>query len=158
MWDMAEDAKALVRDLIDRHKMPVTLYPGVAHACRTGGEVKAAHAYAERLRRDYGYDRTEPLDRAGIRALIGSDATRAARLTGARAICTVELCIGLAAAAAKAGAHIHERSEVHHIRHGAKTCRLHKLGQGDLRSSHSGRQRLSRRAGAEGGGARDAHQ
>ncbi len=28
LWDLAEDAKALVRDLIDEHAMPVTFHPG----------------------------------------------------------------------------------------------------------------------------------
>ena len=32
--------------------------------------MRHAHAYAEKLRRDYGYDQIEPLDRDGIRHLI----------------------------------------------------------------------------------------
>ena len=35
-------------------------------------EVRETHAYAEKLHRDYGYDQLEPLDRDGIRRLIGS--------------------------------------------------------------------------------------
>ncbi|OZA07395.1 MAG: oxidoreductase, partial [Rhodobacterales bacterium 17-64-5] len=69
LWDMAEDAKALVRDLIARHKMPVTFRPGVAHACYTRAEVRHAQAYADKLARDYGYAQTEVLDRPAIRRL-----------------------------------------------------------------------------------------
>ncbi len=121
MWDMAQDAKALVRDLIARHAMPVTFYPGIAHACRTEAEVRAAHAYAEKLQRDYGYSQLEPLDRAGIRRLIGSEAYAGGEIDrGAGHLHPLNLAIGLAQAAAKAGAHLFERSEVHQVRHGSK--------------------------------------
>ena len=42
---------------------------GIAHACWTDRQVVQAHAYAEKLRRDYGYDQIEPLDRDGILAV-----------------------------------------------------------------------------------------
>jgi gamma-glutamylputrescine oxidase len=73
LWDLAEEAKALVKGLIRSHDMPVPFRAGVAHACRSAAEVDAAHRYADRLRRDYGYTHLEPLDRAGIRRLIGSE-------------------------------------------------------------------------------------
>lgn len=121
LWELSQDAKMLVRDLIDRHAMPVTFHPGIAHACWTRSEVDHAHAYAEKLRRDYGYDQIEPLDRASIRRLIGSDVYHGGDLDhGAGHLHPLNFAIGLAHAATKAGAHIHERSEVHTIRHGAK--------------------------------------
>lgn len=121
LWDFAEEAKALVRDLIAVHGMPVTFRPGIVHAARTAAEVRDAHGYAEKLRRDYGYDLAEPLDRAAIRALIGSDAYLGGEIDrGAGHIHPLNFAIGLAAAAAAAGARLHERSEVHTIRHGAR--------------------------------------
>jgi gamma-glutamylputrescine oxidase len=121
MWDMAEEAKALVRGLIERHAMPVTFRPGIVHACRTEAEVRHAHAYAERLARDYGYGLVEPLDRAAIRRLIGSEGFAGGEIDrGAGYIHPLNFALGLAKAAAGAGATIHERSEVHAIRHGAK--------------------------------------
>jgi gamma-glutamylputrescine oxidase len=119
LWDLAEEAKALVRDLIDRHAMSCPFRPGVARACRTAREVAADHAYAERLRRDYGYDLTEPLDRAGIRALIGSDAFAGGGIDrGAGHVHPLNYAIGLARAAAAAGAVIHERSVVTEVAQG----------------------------------------
>lgn len=120
LWRLSEEAKDLVRDLIRDHAMPVTFHPGVAHACWSDGEVRDTHAYAEKLRRDYGYDQLEPLDRAGIRALIGSPVYKGGEIDwGAGHVHPLNYAIGLAAAAAKAGARIHEGSEVLNIRHGA---------------------------------------
>lgn len=121
LWDLGEDAKALVRSLIADHQMPVTLYPGVAHACWSDSEVRHSHAYADKLRKDYGYDQVEPLDLAAMRDLVGSNAYKGGDLDhGAGHLHPLNFAIGLATAAAKAGAHLFERSEVHSIRHGAK--------------------------------------
>ncbi len=121
LWDLSQDAKQLVRDLIDRHRMPVTFYPGVAHACWSDAEVRAAHDYAEKLHRDYGYDQIETLDRAGIRRLIGSTVYRGGEVDrGAGHIHPLNFALGLARAAAAAGASLHEGSEVTIIQHGPK--------------------------------------
>lgn len=122
LWDMAEDAKALVHDLIRAHAMEgVDWRPGVAHACWSDAEVRDLHLYAEKLRRDYGYDKLEPLDRDGIRALIGSEVYKGGEIDrGAAHLHPLNYAIGLAKAAAAAGAQLHERSEVLEIRHGAK--------------------------------------
>ena len=121
LWDLGEDAKALVRRLIDAHAMPVTFRPGVAHACRTDAEVRLDHAYAEHLARRYDYHEVEPLDRAGLRALVGSDGFAGGSLDrGAGHIHPLAFALGLAQAAAGAGAVIHERSEVLRIEPGAR--------------------------------------
>jgi gamma-glutamylputrescine oxidase len=121
LWDMAQDANALVRGLIDRHAMPVTYRPGIAHACWTDAEVGHAHDYAARMGRDYGYDKIEPLDRAGIQGLIESPVYKGGDIDhGAGHLHPLNYAIGLAVAAAKVGVRIFERSEVHHINHGPK--------------------------------------
>ncbi|PZQ96766.1 MAG: FAD-dependent oxidoreductase [Cereibacter sphaeroides] len=121
LWDLSEEAKALLRGLIDRHAMPCAFRPGVAHACWHESEVGHAHAYAEKLRRTYGYDAVEPLDRAGIRALIGSEAFAGGEIDrGAGHVHPLNYAIGLAQAAARAGVTIHEGSLVESIDHGAK--------------------------------------
>jgi gamma-glutamylputrescine oxidase len=121
LWDLAQDAKALVKTLITHHDMPCTFYSGIAHACWSDTEVRDTHAYAEKLHRDYGYDQLEPLDRAGIQALIGSKAYRGGEIDrGAGHVHPLNYAIGLARAAQKAGAVIHEMSEVTKITEGAK--------------------------------------
>lgn len=120
LWDMAEGAKALLRDL--SADMPgVDWRPGIAHACRTEAEVRDAHAYAEKLRRDYGYDQVEPLDRDGIRRLIGSRAYVGGEVDrGAGHIHPLNFALGLARKATEAGARIFELSEVTRIDHGPR--------------------------------------
>jgi gamma-glutamylputrescine oxidase len=121
LWDMAEDAKSIVKDLIARHEMPVTFHPGVAHACYSDAETREVHGYAEKLARDYGYTQIEPLDRAGIRRLIGSTSFAGGEIDrGAGHIHPLNFAIGLAKAAAAAGARIHEESEVLSFTPGAK--------------------------------------
>ena len=135
LWDMAEEAKALVRSLITDHAMPVTYHPGLAHACWSDAEVRHAHAYGEKLQRDYGYDQLEPLDRAGIQALVGSTAYKGGEIDhGAGHLHPLNYAIGLAMAAVAAGVRIYETSEVHLIKHGAKP--VVQTGQGRVICDH----------------------
>ncbi len=121
LWDLAQEAKALALDLIARHGIDADYRPGIVHACWRDSEVRHAHAYAEKLARDYGYDQVAPLDRDALQAILpapvyaGGDIDR-----GAGHLHPLTYAKGLAAAAAKAGARIHENAEVHHIRQGAK--------------------------------------
>ena len=120
LWQMAEDAKALVRDL-SADMAGVDWRPGIALACRTEAEVRDARGYAEKLRRDYGYDAVEPLDRDGIRRLIGSRAYVGGEVDrGAAHIHPLNFALGLARKAAAAGAQIFELSEVTRIDHGPR--------------------------------------
>ncbi|NBO20865.1 MAG: FAD-binding oxidoreductase [Rhodobacteraceae bacterium] len=120
LWDLSQDAKALVRGLITRHDMPATFAPGIAHTCRSMAELRHAHTYAAKLARDYGYDQIEPLDPAAMRALVGSDRFLGGDIDrGAGHIHPLNYAIGLARAAQKAGVVIHERSEVTALHPGA---------------------------------------
>ncbi|MDE3078762.1 MAG: FAD-binding oxidoreductase [Paracoccaceae bacterium] len=113
LWDMGEEAKALIRDLIARHAMPVTFHEGVAHACWRMTEVGHAHAYAEKLARDYGYDRVQTLDRTQMAELTGTEVFAGGDLDrGAGHVHPLNFALGLARAAADAGVRIFERSEV----------------------------------------------
>jgi gamma-glutamylputrescine oxidase len=121
LWDLAEEAKALVKSLIRDHHMPVTFHPGIAHACWSDAEVRDARAYAEKLHRDYGYTHLEPLDRHGIRRLIGSPVYKGGAIDrDAGHLHPLNYALGLADAAARAGVRIHEGSEVHRVEPGAK--------------------------------------
>jgi gamma-glutamylputrescine oxidase len=121
LWDLAEDAKSLVRDLITRHNMPVTFRPGVAHACWTDAEVRHDQTYAARLARDYGYTQIDPLDTPAIRHLIGSAAFKGGSIDrGAGHIHPLNFALGLAKAAQSAGVRIFEMTEALQIRPGAK--------------------------------------
>ena len=119
LWDMAEDAKALTRAYADA--AGVTVHPGVAHAARTDAEVAHARDNAERLTRDYAYDKLQPLDQAGLRALVNAPIYKGGDIDrGAGQLDPFALVLGMARLAAAAGATIHEMSHVHAIRHAAR--------------------------------------
>ncbi|NPD16206.1 FAD-binding oxidoreductase [Xinfangfangia sp. D13-10-4-6] len=120
LWDLAQDAKALVRDLAAGME-GVDYRPGIAHGCWKQSEVDHAKAYAEKLARDYDYHEVEPLDRAGIRALVGSEAFRGGDIDrGAGHIHALNFVIGLAKRAAALGVRIYEESEVTRLIYGEK--------------------------------------
>ena len=130
LWTLAEDAKALVHRLIADHDIDCDYKPGVAHADWTPKQVAHSHAYAEKLDRDYGYDRIEVLDRGAMRALVGSKAYQGGVLDmGAGHLHPLNFALGLARAATKAGARIYERSEVHNIEEGATSTVQTKSGR-----------------------------
>jgi gamma-glutamylputrescine oxidase len=112
LWNLAEEAKGLVRTLAAA--MPGTDWrPGIVHAARRPSEVASLRRYAEKLDRDYGYTQIEPLDRATLAALIGTEAYAGGEIDhGAGHIHPLNFALGLAAAAEAAGARIHEGTRV----------------------------------------------
>src|SRR5690606_26270805 len=116
LWDMAEEAKRLTRELAARCGVQVA--DGIAHAFRQPAELDHARVLIDRLARDYGYDRIEALERDAFRALVPSQAYVAGELDhGAGHLHPLNLAIGMARLADAAGARIRELSHVHHIRH-----------------------------------------
>ena len=111
LWQIGEDAKTTVRDLIERHDIEASWTSGIVHAMRDDRGVAREHANAEKLDRDYGYTPIERLDRDAISSLTGSTAFRGGTLDrGAAHVQPLRLALGLAEAAAGAGARIHEGS------------------------------------------------
>jgi gamma-glutamylputrescine oxidase len=111
LWDLGEEAKATVRDLVERHAIACDPRPGIALVAHKRSLVPAYHAYAEKLVRDYGYAEVEPLDAAGAAGLLGTDRFFGGYLDrGAFHLHPLNFALGLARAAAAAGVRIHERS------------------------------------------------
>ncbi|SMO51852.1 NAD(P)/FAD-dependent oxidoreductase [Paracoccus laeviglucosivorans] len=120
LWDMAEAAKTLTRDLAAISGVPVA--DGIAHAFRKPAEFDHAKAMIDRLARDYDYHAIKALDRDAFRALLPSDAYVAGELDmGAGHLHPLNLALGIARLADAAGACIHELSEVTAIQHGNAT-------------------------------------
>ncbi|AMY68712.1 NAD(P)/FAD-dependent oxidoreductase [Frigidibacter mobilis] len=121
LWDLGEEAKALVQGLIADHAMPCSFAHGIVHACRKPSEVAHARAYAEKLQRDYGYDKVQPLDREALHAILPSEAYCGGDIDrGAGHLHPLNFAIGLAQAAAAAGARLHEGSTVTGIEEGPR--------------------------------------
>ena len=133
MWDMAEEAKALVKSLISTHGMPLTFHHGVATACWQDADLQSTLRSAEKLERDYGYSDLEPLDQQAIGAVIGSKVFKGGVIDrGAGHVHPLNFSLGLAKAAMAAGARLFERSEVVKIVQGPKA--LVHTAQGQVRT------------------------
>ena len=119
LWDMGEDAKALVRSLLRTHGIDAAWRDGVAHADWTRNGAWHSHAYARKLRLDYGYEAIEPLDRDEIRSLVGSESFQGGSIDwSAGHLHPLRFALGLARAASIAGTRIFELSEVKQIKEG----------------------------------------
>jgi gamma-glutamylputrescine oxidase len=113
LWDIGLESVALLRGLIGELEIDALWRDGIVHAERGEAGAAAARAYAGKLARDYDYPHAQPLDRAGIRALIGSEAFAGGLIDrGSGHIHPLRFAFGLARGAAAAGVRIHERSEV----------------------------------------------
>ena len=122
LWDIGEEAKALVKSLISQHNIPAPFAHGVAHAARSRESFDHEAEYAEKLARDYGYTEIEVLKGDDFAALVPSPAYIGGNLDkGAGHIHPLNFAIGLGNAAADAGAQIFGGSPVHHITQGPQT-------------------------------------
>ena len=111
LWDMAEDAKALLRALIVRFAIHCDLRAGVIEALHKPSLLPDAAELVEELRSRYGYDRMSVLDRAEAARVLGSDFFAGAVLDrGGGHLDPYRFALGLARAASGLGAAIHERT------------------------------------------------
>ncbi|WP_417605458.1 NAD(P)/FAD-dependent oxidoreductase [Primorskyibacter flagellatus] len=116
LWDLAEDAKALVKDLIARHGIACDLTPGVGWAGTSQRSVDGLHRYAEHLAARYGYEEIDALRTNDWQAICRAPQHLGAILDhGAAHLHPLKLALGLAQAAHDAGVQIHETSHVHHL-------------------------------------------
>ncbi len=119
LWDMGEESKGTVRELIARHKIDCAYKPGVMHA-----ELKPKHLhhtfdYVEKLQNEYGYGQIEALDGEAIRAALGTDAYCGGSMDwGAGHLHPLNFALGLAVACARAGVRMFEETRVTRIGHG----------------------------------------
>jgi gamma-glutamylputrescine oxidase len=111
LWDLGEEAKALVRRLAERAGADCDLREGVAQVAHKRRLAPAFHAYGEKLARDYGYRDIAPLDAAAAADLLGTDVFHDGLLDrGAFHLQPLAFAFGLARDAAAAGVAIHETS------------------------------------------------
>ncbi|MGR3758963.1 NAD(P)/FAD-dependent oxidoreductase [Roseobacteraceae bacterium NS-SX3] len=135
LWQLGEEAKDLVKSLIARHGIDCHLKPGVAWTGFSAGEVKDLHAYGRLLQERYGYDQIEILDRGACHAMCPSPAYKGGILDhGAAHLHPLNFALGLARAAAAAGARICEESEVLEITEGPQA--VVRTAQGSVTADH----------------------
>ncbi|MGB1310212.1 MAG: NAD(P)/FAD-dependent oxidoreductase [Leucothrix sp.] len=113
LWDIAQEANKLCRHLIAEHKIDCDLSDGIIHADHRKRFLKETQAYTKKLQTDYHYDKVHYLDTDEIRSHIGSDVYFGGSLDmGAAHIHPLNFALGLAKAAADAGATIYQESPV----------------------------------------------
>ena len=113
LWDLAEDAKNLVKSLVSRHNIDCDLNLGIANLGFSKSEQTELHDHAAYLSARYGYDQIEPLDTNAGHALCPSPAYAGGYLDrGAGHMHPLNYALGLAHAAVKAGVRLHESTEV----------------------------------------------
>lgn len=136
VWDLAEAGKAQLRDFCATEAPGARYLPGVAHGDYSAREAAESREEAEHLARTYDYDAITPLDGAEFRALVKSPKYQGGVLDrGAGHVHPLRYALALARAAERAGAVIHERSEVHAIDHGSRV--VLRTGQGRVTAAHA---------------------
>ncbi len=119
LWAMGRQAVALVRTLAELPEVNVPFREGILHADHKRSFVREHYAYAERLARDYGYDKLLPLNRAELREILATKAYHGGALDlGSGHIDPLDFALGLARLAQKAGVQIFEETRVTEITHG----------------------------------------
>ncbi len=122
LWEMGQEAKALVKSLIKTHEIECHLKPGVAWTGSTASDVRHLHDYAEHLQQRYSYDEIEVLDHEALQAVCPSPDYKGGVLDmGAAHLHPLNYALGLTRAAAAAGVRIFENSPAHDIVEGQKT-------------------------------------
>lgn len=112
-WELALEAQALVRGLVARHGIDCDLTDGIVEAAHRPADAAELADYGAHLARVYGYDRTRALDRAGVAALLGTEAYPGGLFFPEAAhLHPLAYALGLGRAAAAAGARLHEGARV----------------------------------------------
>jgi gamma-glutamylputrescine oxidase len=119
LWDMAEEAKRLVRDLIARHAIDCDLRDGLIAAAHGPKAAAALAAEADELAQHYGYPDIRLLSAEEVAAKTGSPIFAGGWLDRtAGHLHPLRFALGLARAAAAAGAAIHEETPALRIENG----------------------------------------
>lgn len=109
LWQLAEEAKAVVKDLITRYRIDCDLTAGLIHAVHKKRWLDDEYAYIDKLRTVYGYDAVEPLSAAELSQAIGTDVYYGgSRDAEAGHLHPLNFALGLARAAESAGVKIYE--------------------------------------------------
>jgi gamma-glutamylputrescine oxidase len=136
LWDMAEAAKAQVRDWSVELAPEARYTPGVAHGEYSAAEARAVREEVEHLAARYGYDAIEILSEEALRTIVRTPLYKGGILDiGAGHLHPMRYALGLARAAEAAGATIHEHTEVTAIEHGPKVA--FRTAGGRLRAAHA---------------------
>lgn len=110
-WEMAEEAKALIRGLVVRHAIACDLRPGVIETLHKKSLLPDAAELVEVLSQRFGYDQASLLDRAETIAALGTERFFGGiHDRGGGHLDPYRFSLGLARAATSLGAVVHENT------------------------------------------------
>lgn len=111
LWQLGEAAMRLVHELRETHAIECGWRAGLITACHTPHHVAAEHGYARHRAERYGVRGLEPLGREALAAAIGTSRYfGGVRDASGGHLDPYGFALGLARAAARAGARLHENS------------------------------------------------
>lgn len=121
LWAMAEEAKAIIKDRVARHRIRCDLKRGYLYVAKKKRQIAALAAMAEEWTRDYGYEGGRLIGRAELREMVATDAYHGGCFDpGGGQLHPLNYCLGLAEAAKAKGVRIFEGSRVERLEPGPR--------------------------------------
>ncbi len=118
LWDLAQDAKGLIKDRIAKHDIDCDLKPGLLYTDHKKSYVEDSKAYAEKLQTEYDYKGVRFVGRDEVCEMLGTEAYFGGNLmSGSYHLHPLKLAVGMAKAALAAGVRIFEESPVDEVAH-----------------------------------------
>jgi gamma-glutamylputrescine oxidase len=119
LWNLAEEAKATVKDLVARHAISCDLKPGVLMAAWKPGDAGYLRDNTRHLEEAYGYPHARFVAKDEMASMLGTGRYHGGALDmDAAHLHPLKLALGLAAAGEAAGVRIFEGSRVVQIHEG----------------------------------------
>ena len=113
LWKLGLEAVDTVCDLIQQHSIDCELKQGNLHVASKAGDIASLPGEVEHLQKVYGYEQIRYIDAAELKDMTSAQGFGGATLnTGCRHLHPLNYALGLANAALKLGAQIHEGSRV----------------------------------------------
>ena len=125
LWNLSEDAKSLIRELVTRYGIGCALKSGLVIAADDRGAIRPLADDTEYLRAHYDYSAARMMDAAETARELGTEVYPAARFdSGGGHLQPLAFARGIAAAAEAAGAHLHEHTRAQRIETSERSVRV----------------------------------
>jgi len=132
LWDLAQEAKATVRGLIERHEIDCALKSGLIIAAHNAQALSGLADETAHLNADYGYEDVRMLDAAEIASQLSTSIYPGGQLdAGGGHLHALDYARGIASAAEKAGAQLFEHTRALRIEDDKVVC-----AQGTITADH----------------------
>lgn len=135
LWNIGAQAVELVKDLCRKDEVRTDFTPGIVHAVHRPRDHRHNISFVDHMHRHYDYDLISVLSPAECRAVVNSPAYHGGTLDmGSGHVNPLELVLGLARLAQKAGARIFEQSKAMSLAKGDPATVS--TGTASIRASH----------------------